>query len=834
MELNTQAQQREAVAQRRSLPPIPASVYMPRKDGKIMMKTFVILISSVIVCVACNQTQEVSASEKNQVVSLENNLVQVNFDLASGYYQIVDMQDKTLCIDSAYAQINDWKTTDPLIRTHSVAQDAGGQSLLIECADAGNKTLLLRFSLQKDKPYLILSAGIDNLSDDIIIVKTIAPLAGAKLFKGKDVTKNLRILDGNGGGEVTKMNYRPAAHSRNNMLLFFGEGDDSRSLVLGGVTYREFNKSIQLGEVEPRRSPFYQPTPAKPVSDNPSLRLYAEDELGKRLDPKTRYLPDGDRFYLDCVTRNPFLSLETYGRVFSEMQNAHPNYYHFPTLCLWYASVKHYGGKPGRNNSVGAVEEMRIVKESGWLKYTTMGIRLVPDCYAPDNENGWWDDEHWQKRGHYLPPYETTEKWAQAVTALGGIPLTYFQTNVYCRDFAERFPSQMLFNENAHKVPKTNTPDWDLHSRGYSAFDFTDEDFKVHIRNVYKNLNDGGVRGLMYDYPDTGWPVFGGVDDQHVTAGAVYRSVFQFARDGLGKDAWLHERNLYIGSDISLDIVSSQRIWGDTDIATPEMFSRGGLRWYKSRVVTNYDMDAKNLLKAAPDNEDGLHKLLTMSYTAGSRLLLANSFSTLGSERIFALSRIFPYHSSTLTARPVDMLLRDYPSIYSFRINDDWQQVVFYNQNDKNSDTLSAGLSDKAVIGGLELSADKSYYVYDFWNRKFIGKLRGNDRLVQELRPGEARVMSVHAVENHPQILSTDRHLLQGYVELSDIKWDAAAKTLKGKAQLVEGEPMTITVAPNGFTYLDSSSAVTEKDGLLELVLKNDTGGNTEWRITFK
>ena len=82
----------------------------------------------------------------------------------------------------------------------------------------------------------------------------------------------------------------------------------------------------------------------------------------------------------------------------------------------------------GANDSKGAVEEMRRVKESGWLKYTTMAIRPVPDCYDVNSENGWWDDEHWQMYGggerqkddslhsaHYCPPYETTKKWAQAV-----------------------------------------------------------------------------------------------------------------------------------------------------------------------------------------------------------------------------------------------------------------------------------------------------------------------------------------------------------------------------------------------------------------------------------
>ena len=70
---------------------------------------------------------------------------------------------------------------------------------------------------------------------------------------------------------------------------------------------------------------------------------------------------------------------------------------------------------------------------------------------------------------------------------------------------------------------------------------------------------------------------------------------------------------------------------------------RSGLRWYKNRVVVNYDMDAKNLLKAQPsDSEDGVNKLLTMSYVTASRLLLANSFGTLDSAHVYKLSRIYP------------------------------------------------------------------------------------------------------------------------------------------------------------------------------------------------
>jgi hypothetical protein len=838
-----------------------AGVVAARIGASRFMRTLMFAFVLSVIIVQNAVANDVIVSENNKVVSLQNEYVKVNFDLRGGYYQVVNVKENLICIDKAYAEVNGWKTTDTGILTWKSAQDHTGQFLLIEHKNPqNNNLLLLKFSLSKGTPYLILYTGIKNVSENPLFVKRFSPLAGGKIFNDKNTTENLRILDGNGGGEKTMLRNKPPVWCRNNMLITFGNKSQRYSVVMGGITYNEFNKSVRFED---------------------SICLYAEDFVGKRVDSGTTYLPKNDCFYLDCVTNDPFASLETYGKTLAKMQNVHLTYYYFPTICMWYAM--HYGRAAGAtNDSPGAVAEMQHVKDGGWLKYTKMAIRLVPDCYASNNENGWWDDEHWQMHGqgdhgairkgvwfeneewrkrddvkikhHYREPYETTAKWAGAVTALGGIPLTYFQTATRSIDYVEKFPEQMLFNEPYHKIdmkqvhnfiPNKDHPadldnSWDWQNKSYATYDFTDKDFRAHLQNVYKNLNDGGVRGLMYDYAANGWAMFGGMDDKYATAGSAYRAIFQLARDGLGKDAYLHERNLQIGSDITLGIVSSQRIWGDTDIATPEIISRGGLRWYKNRVVVGYDMDAKNLLKASPNNDDGLHKLLTMSYTAGSRLLLANSFSTLGQKHIFALSRIFPYHSSPLTARPVDMLTNNYPQIYSFRISDDWQQVVFYNQNDAKKTNISVGLSDKAIAGGLELRPDKFYYVYDFWNRQFVGKISGTDKLTQELRAGETRMMSIHAVEEHPQIISTDRHLLQGYVELSEIKWDAVLKTLTGKAKLVENEPMTITIALNGFelakTEAENASITTAaaKDGLLELILKNKEGGETTWKISLK
>ncbi len=66
-------------------------------------------------------------------------------------------------------------------------------------------------------------------------------------------------------------------------------------------------------------------------------QLYAEDPVGKRVDPGIRYLPD-DRFYVDFVTDNPFTNLEQYGLGIKLAQKINLNIYDFPTVCLSYAN----------------------------------------------------------------------------------------------------------------------------------------------------------------------------------------------------------------------------------------------------------------------------------------------------------------------------------------------------------------------------------------------------------------------------------------------------------------------------------------------------------------
>lgn len=600
--------------------------------------------------------------------------------------------------------------------------------------------------------------------------------------------------------------------------------------------------------------------------DRPRLRytgrLYATDPVGKRVDPGQRYVA-ADQFYIDVTGSDPFTALEAYAKQVRVAQNIELSMYDFPTVCLWYASDKRYGGigKEGADNStLGGVEEAGDIAESGFLKYSRVAVRLVPDSYMPNNQQGWWDDEHWQREdtdrdttqnGRYVEPYETSEKWGQAVTKLGVIPLTYFQTSYRSEDYAAKFPGHMLFNKRyAWKGEPVDTEGemfttwettWTRNGRIVWGYDYTDPDFLTHLHEVYANLKRGGVKGLMFDYPATGWAKAGGMEDDHSTTAAAYRTIFRLPHEILGPESYVHERNMERGTDVTLGVVASMRTENDTDSMDGTTVTRCGLRWYKNRVLVNFDTDSKNLLELEK-NRDHVRAVLTMCYVASGRLLLANSFNQFSEDTLWDLSRTFPYHATPKSARPVDAFVSDMPMVYDYEVGPEWHQVTFYNPDPENPKRIGIDLSGPQVDGALGLDPDAEYHLYDFWNDQFLGNMKGTMRLEQELRPGEARMISIRTRHHHPQVISTDRHIMQGYLDMRDVNWDQEKHVLSGVSKIVGKDPYRVVLAPNRYKALRvecknpdvEAKLVPREDGLVEWILHAPENTDAEWSVHFK
>jgi hypothetical protein len=270
------------------------------------------------------------------------------------------------------------------------------------------------------------------------------------------------------------------------------------------------------------------------------------------------------------------------------------------------------------------------------------------------------------------------------------------------------------------------------------------------------------------------------------------------------------------------------------------MITIGGLRWYKNRTVFNYYPDSKTVHNCTKEIRQSM---LTMVYLTSGRIDLATSFTLFTPEIVHDFSRIYPAYREPFTARPLDAFtgVTD-PQVYDLELTPDWHQVALFNTSNKAGSVAVALSGDRVSAGAIGLDPATSYYVYDFWSDTLVGKFPGTARIEQRLGPSHCAMLSIRKVQSNPQVLSTDRHVLQGWVDLADVKWDAATKTLSGVAKVIGGEPFRIVLAGNGHQPLRAaaSGAVARMEPhpaggeLTTLVLERKDNGTTNWSVEFE
>lgn len=771
----------------------------------------------------------VEITHEKQRCTIANGVASLSYDLDSGKYAVGDLNTGIRSLHDARFTVDEtgWKQPAGVTRTFATAdvQDDFGKGKRLSITEKPNAgyllTKTLHITLYDDSPMLVLGFSVQNQSRIPARVCRIGIIDKAILYPGNTL-KNPQLLRGGAGAQSNRVQTEWEISAHNNLLITGKVGPYRNSMVLGGLHYHEFLRQITLNE------------------KNKQLTVTIEDPQGKLIAPGATY-HGRDSVFLDVSTSDPFLSLEAYGMALRQANNARPKPYDFPTLCGWLVSQGSYGEGVPLNNSKALVGQMEIAAKSGILRYTPVAIRLEPDYYCNQNhgdtQQGWWNNETWAKYGHLVEPYETFEKFCGKITELGGIPFTYIQSNMPSNDFAMAHPEWMLRNdisrlhaEHPHHMP-------------FVKMDFTDTGFQAHTLKMWQTLGKAGLRGIKFDYPESAWCKDGGFEDPNYTTTAAYRKVFELARAGLGEKAFIHERNLgEYGTpmlDVTAGIVDMQRVWLDSSHFEPEMASRIGLRWYKHRSVFGYYPDGKSF-----KNMD-VHARRTMLSQVGllsGRIELGTSFGRMTKEEQHDLTRLFPILGGTQSFRPVDMLVagRTDPEVYCYRINDDWQQVILCN-NFNEPRKVGAPLSgDQADTGSLGLDSTASYYVYDFWNDKFLGEISGNGTFEQNLLPQQALTYSIHKKTDRPQFLSTNRHIMQGFMDLSDVTWDAPSATYAGKAQIIGGEPFLITIAPNGHTLTEvtasagKATTTTTPEGLLCLTIEAPENTEVRWSIRWK
>lgn len=774
-------------------------------------------------------------------INLSNSLISIVINTENGRYSVIDKKDNTVVLENAHFTADGWnfslskeemnwqnaKWKQQFSWTQKPVVELNKHGVRIElnykCLSRLLPEYRLAISLFDGDSRIIFQSGIKNTQSTACRFTKTSVFSEAKLYPGSEIT-SIKTLNGAAGVTMPEVLNDTTRESNNSMLLTSLVNGKRRSIVWGGLHY-EYYYATTAYKFDKKK-------------DFRSISLSMNDPIGRGIEPNEEWWSP-DTYYLYITESNPFLALEEYGLALREANNAKPNAYDFPTLCGW--AVGSLSKGRNINNSAALIEEMDEANKCGLTKYTKVAVRLEPDSYCYEKggntEQGWWDDAHWSKFGHLVKPYETFAKWCAAVKERNGIPFTYFQSNMPSDDFAKAHPDWMLNKD----ISKINI--YHPHHQPNVRMDYTNPEFQQHMLSVWKRLRADGMVGIKFDYPETAWCPNGGFADPKATTTSAYRELFRLCRDGLGPDARIHERALGESGAPTLDvcagIVDIQRNAWDNNKFETQFVTTSGLRWYKARSVFSYYPDSKAIHPLKPEIRKSL---VTMLALTSGRLELATPFEMLTSDMVHDISRIYPMYFGLKSPRPIDAFLGvKNPQIYDLELTSDWHQVALFN-GQPITKTISLSLYKAMVNGGLALNPTAEYYVYDFWKDTFVGKVKGTETIKADIDSMACAMYSVRKVQSVPQLLSTNRHILQGWMDTKDLQWNKTAKTLSGKASVVAGEPFRLVIASNNWKLVNVTAVgATAKwenhpagDNLKVLVIESAESKEVSWSITYK
>jgi hypothetical protein len=353
----------------------------------------------------------------------------------------------------------------------------------------------------------------------------------------------------------------------------------------------------------------------------------------------------------------------------------------------------------------------------------------------------------------------------------------------------------------------------------------------TYIPAVFRQLLDWGYEAFKWDcFPDT----LNILDSFHArfhdpgqSSEQALRNVVEAARKVIGNGRYMMSSSGKGGPraiTFAIDTFDGGRIGSDIfgwneyvkNAVTP------ALKYLCFNNILFYaDVDCVVLRKQFNTLEQAVSRA-SFNGLLGVPVTLGDHLPDLEPERVELLKRIMP----VLDSHPMDLAAHEpAQAVDTVVVNltvakefEQWNVVDVFNTTENvKSMTLD-------LVGNLHLDGEKKYLAFDFWDKKFLGEC---DRALRaELPAFSSKVFCVRRLVDHPQILSTSRHLSQGAIDLRRVNWDSEELILNAESEMVGDDPYEVFIyVPEKLTPVATSGSVQAR---LESL------GQKVWKITFQ
>jgi hypothetical protein len=142
-----------------------------------------------------------------------------------------------------------------------------------------------------------------------------------------------------------------------------------------------------------------------------------------------------------------------------------------------------------------------------------------------------------------------------------------------------------------------------------------------------------------------------------------------------------------------------------------------------------------------------------------------------------------------------DFYIHNYPEVLDLKVNAIAGRYDLVGITNWRSTPMVRSLD---VADKLNLDPNVRYVAFDFWNQALAGVFER--KLQLEVGPHDTRVISIHRVQGHPQLVGNSRHISGSFSVLAN-SWDGDHLALSGKAQTVGDDLYTVWIyCPKGFS----------------------------------
>jgi hypothetical protein len=240
--------------------------------------------------------------------------------------------------------------------------------------------------------------------------------------------------------------------------------------------------------------------------------------------------------------------------------------------------------------------------------------------------------------------------------------------------------------------------------------------------------------------------------------------------------------------------------------------------YFLHNVVWYTDPDV--MLLRPPLTLDQARVWATLQGLTGQALMASDRMMDLSDERVELLRRVYP----AVDIRPLDLFpTKRNKRIWDLKVNHLGRQydvVGVFNFEEGKSDQVYVGWKD------LGLEANGPVHVFDFWNHEYLGAWEQG--IAVTVAPTSVQVLTLVPDTGRIQLVSTNRHITQGWVDLVKLDSDQTGRVLTGISRVIKDDPYELHFAfPRGTAFAINAATARTAAGTVPVRVTNHQGWAT-------